>query len=561
MANVNKVNVNGTLYNITDAGAVRFDGSQSLSAAQQTTARGNIGAGSDADVASIQTAIGAVPSGSNLQDEVDDLKSAFMQLDSHVIYQSAANRYNVADTIENFYLGSDGSLIAYNDWRISNFIYVADCENVICSGKYNSTRQTCTMNFFCTYNSKKQFIAQKSSSDRYAVESGVAYIRFCTKPSVWSEIMIEKGLQRSYTFIPYTLECVKFSPSELDNKFTVDRFIAPVENSFMPVWKDTNVEFTVTDKFISYAGAEAVYTNANHSGNIDVSNFPNNKIRFTGATWSGVPAIVFFTSENMLLTTYPTSSIAAGANYFKQIIDIPSEASYFIVNDIHNVGAFYAPVVEKTITYSNGKWYGKKWVCVGDSLTEVNIRTNKHYFDFVAEATGISIYNMGVGGTGYARGSENNNAFYQRISAVPNDADVITIFGSFNDLSAGLDLGTASDSGTATIGGCINTTINNLLVAFPLANFGIVAPCPWSWTNPGNPDAKGTKYCELLKEICYNRGIPFLDLYHNSLLRPWDATFKELCYSKDEGNGVHPDENGHKLIAPRFYGFLNSLII
>ena len=38
-------------------GAVRFDGSQSLSAAQQTTARGNIGAGSASDVSDLRSAV------------------------------------------------------------------------------------------------------------------------------------------------------------------------------------------------------------------------------------------------------------------------------------------------------------------------------------------------------------------------------------------------------------------------------------------------------------------------------------------------------------------------
>ena len=496
----------------------------------------------------------------DLSESVSDLKSAFTSIDKHILFVSGKNRYNVNDTIANHYIGTDGSLIEYNDWIVSNYIYVGDCENIICSGEYNGTRQTCTMQYLSTYNSNKKFIEQKTSTDRYTVEDGVAYIRFCTKPSVWSDVMLEKGLSRSAIFVPYTLQYVKFNPSELDGKFMIDRFVEPIEDSFMPVWENYPIEFTEADKFISYAGVEASYTNANHSGHINVSNFANMKIRFTGAAWSGIPAIVFFSTSGNVLTTYPTTSPYQYANYFEQIIGIPEEAEYFIVNDIHNIGAFNAPVVDQAITYSNGKWYGKKWVCVGDSLTEVNVRTDKHYFDFVSESTGIAVVNMGVGGTGYARGSENNNAFFQRISAVPLDADVITIFGSFNDLSAGLPLGTASDSGTETLGGCINTTINNLLVAFPLANFGIITPCPWSWTNPANPDTDASKYCQMIVDICHNRGIPCLDLFHNSLLRPWDETFRNLCYSKDDGNGVHPNETGHKLIAPRFSDFLDTLL-
>ena len=33
-----------------------------------------------------------------------------------------------------------------------------------------------------------------------------------------------------------------------------------------------------------------------------------------------------------------------------------------------------------------------------------------------------------------------------------------------------------------------------------------------------------------------------------------------LAYSKDGGSGTHPDETGHKIIAPRFKGFLETLL-
>ena len=207
-----------------------------------------------------------------------------------------------------------------------------------------------------------------------------------------------------------------------------------------------------------------------------------------------------------------------------------------------------------------GKWEGKKWVCVGDSLTAENIRTTKHYFDYVADETGITTVNMGVSGSGYARMADSNQAFYQRISSCPTDADVVTIFGSFNDLGAGLPIGSVDDTGTDTLAGCINSTITNLQTVIPLVNLGIVAPTPWDTTQPAT---SGTdyNYVEMIKAICERRSIPFLDLWRCSNLRPWDADFRELAYSKDGGSGTHPDESGHKLIAPRFKGFLETLLM
>lgn len=82
------------------------------------------------------------------------------------------------------------------------------------------------------------------------------------------------------------------------------------------------------------------------------------------------------------------------------------------------------------------KWIDRTWVCLGDSLTESNSRTTNHYFDYIAEKTGIKTVNLGVSGTSYMRRKDINRAFYQRVSDIPEDADVITIFGSGNDLSS-----------------------------------------------------------------------------------------------------------------------------
>ena len=205
---------------------------------------------------------------------------------------------------------------------------------------------------------------------------------------------------------------------------------------------------------------------------------------------------------------------------------------------------------------------GKKWVCVGDSLTDINNRTTMHYYDYIVQKTGITVVNMGYGGSGYKKLEGESHAFYQRVSALPSDADVVTIFGSGNDLTLISSLGTPTDTGTSTICGCINTTIDNIISIIPAVSLGIVAPTPWINNQPTIDDSNSlARYTEALREICKIRSIPFLDLYHCSNLRPWTEEGRAACYSKDDGNGVHPDETGHKLIAPRFMNFLESLIL
>jgi lysophospholipase L1-like esterase len=203
---------------------------------------------------------------------------------------------------------------------------------------------------------------------------------------------------------------------------------------------------------------------------------------------------------------------------------------------------------------------GKTWVVMGDSLTEKNIRATKNYHDYIAEVTGISVINMGASGTGYKRDEENGKAFYQRVSGVPASASVVTIFGSGNDLKLIKELGKPSDKGTSTICGCVNTTIENLYAINPLMQIGIISPTPWIYNEPSN-NSTMVEYCDALGEICKMRGIPFLDLFRCSGLRPNDEKFRQLAYSRDEGNGVHPDETGHKIIAPKIKAFLESLIM
>ena len=210
--------------------------------------------------------------------------------------------------------------------------------------------------------------------------------------------------------------------------------------------------------------------------------------------------------------------------------------------------------------YGN-QWRGLKWVCIGDSITaSTNDSATKRYYDFVADKTGITVVNMGVSGSGYAKLSSEEKAFYQRASSCPSDADVVTIFGSFNDLGAGLEIGTVTDSETTTLAGCINATIDALQTVNPLVNLGIVAPCPWDTTQPST-SGQAYNYVEMIKAICQHRSIPFLDLWRGSNLRPWDSDFRTVAYSHDSGYGTHPDERGHKLMAPHFKAFLETLLM
>lgn len=274
-------------------------------------------------------------------------------------------------------------------------------------------------------------------------------------------------------------------------------------------------------------------------------------VLITGWAYSGYGIYSFLDSSGTCVAgMWSEKSLAEGADSIEdQEVSVPDGAETLIIAGSR---LYVVPALKKVRQGSaNAKpLSGIKWTAMGDSLTEDNSRTTKHYFDYISERTGVEVVNMGDSGTGYKKGEDDNAAFYQRASDIPIDTDIVTVFGSGNDLT--LALGTPTDTGTNTICGCVNTTIDNIYDVVPTARLIIVSPTPWQSYNPANEGNAMDLYSKALGEICRRRGIPFLDLYHCSGLRPWDSEFRTLAYSKDDGNGVHPDETGHEIISWAF---------
>ena len=317
----------------------------------------------------------------------------------------------------------------------------------------------------------------------------------------------------------------------------------------------------ISKKFVSASGVVSDADTSTYfvSGYIEVQEGETYKISAV-SNWGN--ALYCFYDSNYSVRLIGTIAASSGTLTIISDIEVivPTQAKYIVVAG--NTNSLVNASIKKFDGYMlPKKWQGKKWVCIGDSLTEVNTKTTKHYHDYIGEATGISVVNMGVSGTGYMRLKESNKAFYQRVTSIPIDADVVTIFGSGNDLGSSYTLGSPTDTGTDTICGCINTTINTIIGLMPKVSLGIIAPTPWIGYPPSESGNVMELYVQALETICNNRSIPFLDLYHSSNLRPWTEEGRTACYSKDEENGVHPDEGGHKLIAPRFNNLLESLLM
>lgn len=430
-------------------------------------------------------------------------------------------------------LSETGEIVTANENNyITNYIDISMFKYIkIKCTSYNSNA------YYCLYDKDKTLLYHSNGI------SGSGYGKYTEIIPIFNGIKYIV-LSSVSKYVDYPCECLGYTFNNIINIF--DYF----EKEHEKVFEDISVKFN-PGFVIDINNGNLISTDLANYYVSDPINLSNdlNEIYATANNKFGNATIAFYTSNNHYIT-----GLSDMLNNQKVII--PSFASYCRI--AWNGADYDKGSVKKILSYTlkkDEKWGGVNWCCIGDSLTERNSRTDKHYYDYIKEKTNIEITINAISGTGYARGGSNN--FKSRCETI-GDYDVYTIFGSFNDLGSGYELGSVDDYGDTTICGFINNTISNIYKNNPLAVIGIVSPTPWNSAKPGM--SSSDNYVNALKNICYNRGIPFLDLYHNSGLRPWEESYRELVYSKDDGNGVHPNEIGHKLIAPRFKSFLEQLI-
>lgn len=274
----------------------------------------------------------------------------------------------------------------------------------------------------------------------------------------------------------------------------------------------------------------------------------------------------FYDSSNTFISG--ENSGAEMKTIVDQTVAIPANAKYIRISGVYPDQTPALIGVSNSRLENNAnleKWKGKTWVVIGDSLTEKNNTALIKYYDYVSDDTGIEVNVQAHSGTGYANPGNTDN-FLTRAQTVPIDADVYTIFGSFNDYeysqTHSIQIGTASDTGTNTLCGYINSTISALISRNPLINIGIVSPCPWVSINEynGAGNGFGKQYSDALKAVAARWSIPYLNLYECSGLRPWNSAFVAAAYTKDSLMGVHPDETGHKILSTKFKEFLEMLL-
>lgn len=297
----------------------------------------------------------------------------------------------------------------------------------------------------------------------------------------------------------------------------------------------------------------------------------NDNMLFTGTMDDSHPFITIVDANGNVLSEYNAGASSATQNTICLLM--PKDANKAYVNTL-TAWAQALEVSRLIRSAGNGRLKGVRWCAMGDSLTAKSTLGNLYnYTDYIIHNEGTEATNKGVGGTGFWNGgnfTHGTDTFYNRANTLTDTYDVITVFGSFNDLYADSQqgimpvFGEAGDTGTDTLAGCMYNTIVNIREKCPNASIGIIAPTPWSTRNNVSGEYEHSvgwaeRYVVLLQDVCKKYCVPFLDLYHYSGLYPWDADCLTMYYHN--ADGTHPNSVGHRrFIYPKVAEFIKSLI-
>lgn len=197
---------------------------------------------------------------------------------------------------------------------------------------------------------------------------------------------------------------------------------------------------------------------------------------------------------------------------------------------------------------------GKKWLFIGDSITEHNFRATKNYDQFLSEWLGIVSINRGMSGTGVNNPFQGNPSWLDDLANYPTDVDCISIMGALNDRRTAL--GAWGDRGTDTAYGAVWNYFNQLIEKYPNKPIIYITSTPRDYSY--GVDGQYTAWVDAFIETAHNFSIPVLDLYRESGLRPWNATNNATyfsCNSAPNGDGVHPNALGQELMARKICDF------
>lgn len=214
---------------------------------------------------------------------------------------------------------------------------------------------------------------------------------------------------------------------------------------------------------------------------------------------------------------------------------------------------------------------GKKAVFLGDSITEGAGTSAKEniYLNVLAKTASLrEAKNYGISGTRIAYQKEpyleyvhlDALDYCKRFGEMDDDADIVVVFGGTNDYGHGdAPMGEMGDRTPDTFYGACHYLFCGLMEKYPTATIVVMTPLHRSDESAAaslpSKNAPLSAIVNAIREVAEFYSLPLVDLYATAGIQPQvEASRIALC-----PDGLHPNDEGHKIIASRLLGVLRAL--
>lgn len=213
----------------------------------------------------------------------------------------------------------------------------------------------------------------------------------------------------------------------------------------------------------------------------------------------------------------------------------------------------------ETIAASTVDFSGMKIVCLGDSVTAgsnldklENYEAMSYPYQLGEVLNAGEVVNLGIGGSSIGRYWE--NAFVDRYSSIPADADIIIVMGGTNDgfCASERELGSLEERRERTFAGDLDELLRKLKTDYPEAEILLATPLPNILHDMLRKERSfllpQSSFVKIMKQLGQEYGVLVIDLYNTNLLNTHDAAIIHSFMP----DGVHGNEMGYRILAEHF---------
>lgn len=493
-----------------------------------------------------------------VDNQVRERNTSFLSLNSKNLYDKD---YAVYGILEN-----DGNIIPSSFYLYTDYIEVNEGDLITITQSLTSPG--------CCYDANKNILninpytaTAINSPYTFTVPAGVKYIRLNFHETFLNSFVVCHGASIiSNTYASYELsDKVTVNKKQIKNlNVSIDEveFIKSSENLFN--------KSNITKGVLLSDGTVTSNTAYFISDFINVEEFDKITLSKTytspGCYYDKNKKVIpnLLKSDN-IYSPY-TYNVPDGVKYIRVNLDYDIKDSYMLVGG-DKLPSNYVPYekyLDSSIKVTNNKWYGKKCVTFGDSITWYDKQTYgdktnesgvkvKGYQSYLEEL-GLIVNNQGVSG----------DTTPQICARVKNfdftNYDLVTFMSGTNDFrdryteSIGQlkPIGTSFDVNTFI--GAYQSMIESVLNRYP--GIRILIFTPFRVWHKGEEISK--EYIEAVKSVGGLYGIPVLDLYNNSGFNKLTKGIFIVDNTSKVSYEFHPSTKGYKRLADCIIPFLEN---